>query len=67
MGALADASAKLQEVADEIAAIDMTQEKADAAAFLSALSNAVASLSGAFQSLINVVANAGNGGDEPQA
>jgi hypothetical protein len=66
MGALADASAKLQEVASEISAIDMTEEKADAQAFLSSLSNAVAVLSAAFQSLISVVQSAG-GDEEPAA
>ena len=68
MGALADASAKLEEVSGEIAALDFSQEKEDAARFLGALSVAVANHNNAFQSLISVVQSAGNGGgDAPQA
>lgn len=63
MGALADASAKLEEISNEIAQLDFSEEKEDAARFLGALSVAVSNLNNAFQSLINVVKPA----EEPPA
>jgi len=65
VGALADASAKLEELSSEIAQLDFSEEKEDAQRFLGALSVAVSNLNNAFQSLIKVVQSAGNGGDEP--
>lgn len=67
MGALADASKKLEDISSEIAQLDFSQEKEDASRFLDALSVAVSNLNNAFQSLITVVRPDAQPEEEPAA
>jgi len=66
MGVLEDASARLEEASVEVAAVDMSQEQAAIAEFLSSVAHVLDNLAAAIEH-VGTVARGGSLGGEPPA